>query len=283
MAAIEIVSRNVYAGMTLCTAQGLIIDYHVVVRIPQSSSTPTTNTLFIPEKTVQFITIKNRIMNLHDSPLTTVTTDSMAAPSTSPLKKHTFPSTYQHSERGSTPSTPNNHPYAIKTTATAVLTRSNSSGHTAQFTHVYIPTTPSRSSLQKHRYSKSDVGRITEPRPLPAPPSLGSPEKKHASLERSKNSEDLLFPPLRTRRSETLPSAAAPPLPSPVKIDDLPSNPRVWTTSQLASYLMTALRVKSGDSLPLALPIAKDIALFIKEARLNGRAFLRLNGHDLEA
>lgn len=220
-------------------------------------------------------------MTSNDSSLMTVTND-MAALSTSPQKKHTFPSVYQPGERGSAPSTPNNHPYAIRTTSTAVLTRSNSSGHTAQFTHVYIPTTPSRSSMQKHRYTKSDIGRTTEPRPLPIPPALESPQKKNSSLERSKASEDLLFPPLRTRRSETLPSVAAPPPPSPVKIDDLPSNPRVWTTSQLASYLMTALRVKSGDSLPLPLPIAKDVALFVKEARLNGRAFLRLNENDLE-
>lgn len=223
-------------------------------------------------------------MNTNDSLITTVTTD-MAAPSISPQKKHTFPGLYSHIERGSAPSTPNNHPYAIKTTSTAVLTRSNSSsGHAAQFVHAYIPTTPSRSTMQKHRYSKSDVGRATaEPRPLPIPPALESPPKKHTSLERGKASEDLLFPPLRSRRSETLPSAPAPPLPSPVKVDDLPSNPRVWTTSQLASYLMTALRVKSGDSLPLPLPIAKDIALFVKEARLNGRAFLRLNEQDFEA
>jgi hypothetical protein len=83
-------------------------------------------------------------------------------------------------------------------------------------------------------------------------------------------------------RAETLPTLPNPPFPSPVKVDDLPSNPRVWSTSQLASYLITALRVRSGEALPLPLPVAKDVASFVRQERLTGRAFLRLNEQDLE-
>ena len=83
----------------------------------------------------------------------------------------------------------------------------------------------------------------------------------------------------RTKRADTLPT---PPPSSPIKLDDLPSNPKLWTTMQLASYLITALRVRSGENLPVPLAVAKDIATFVKEARLNGRLFLKLTGHDLE-
>ncbi|KAL5526694.1 hypothetical protein ACEPAF_8419 [Sanghuangporus sanghuang] len=184
-------------------------------------------------------------------------------------------------ERGSTPSTPNQHPYAIKTTSTAVLTRSNSTGYAAPHQHVYIPSTPTSNS--KHRHSKSDLSRPS-PRPLPIPPSLESPSKARGGHGYT-SSEELVFPSVRAR-ADTLPNASGVSLsasPSPVKADDLPSNPRVWTTSQLASYLITALRVKSGEVLPLPLPVAKDIAAFVKEARLNGRSFLRLNEQDLES
>lgn len=180
-------------------------------------------------------------------------------------------------ERVSTPSTPDQHPYAIKTTSTSVLTRSNSRGLAASRQHLYIPNTPSPAS--KHRYSKSDVSRPS-PRPLPIPPALESPTKERKGHAYT-SSDECLFPSVRTR-ADTLPSGPSPSPASPVKVDELPSNPRVWTTSQLASYLITALRVKSGEALPLPLPVAKDIATFVKEARLNGRAFLRLNEQDLE-
>ncbi|THH04258.1 hypothetical protein EW145_g5655 [Phellinidium pouzarii] len=205
--------------------------------------------------------------------------------STSSPQKKSFPVFVpdgHRGERGSAPSTPNQHPYAIKTTSTALLTRSNSSGHAAHTQHAYVPTTPSPSS--KHRYTKSDITRtaVHSPRPLPMPPSLDTPSK-YLNGHNHTSSEDFLFPTHRTKRADTLPSTPALPPPSPVKVDDLPSNPRVWTASQLSSYLITALRVKSGESLPLPLPVTKDIAAFVKEARLNGRAFLRLNEQDFES
>ena len=209
----------------------------------------------------------------------------MSAIIASSPEKKPFPITSPNGcrvERGSAQSTPNQHPYAIKTTSTAVLTRSNSTGYAASHQHVYIPSTPPTSN-SKHRHSKSDVSRPS-PRPLPIPPSLESPTKPRNGHGYT-SSDEITFPSLRSR-ADTLPNAtntSLPTSPPPLKAEDLPSNPRVWTTSQLASYLITALRVKSGEVLPLPLQVAKDIAAFVKEARLNGRSFLRLNEHDLEA
>lgn len=171
----------------------------------------------------------------------------------------------------------NTHPYAIKTTSTSVLTRSNSTGFASTQQHFYIPTTPSPSP-SKHRQSKSDLitPARSSPRPLPIPPSFESPARPT-----NKGVADGQVFPQRVR-AETLPSSPNPTLPSPVKVEDLPSNPRVWTTSQLASYLVTALRVRSGETLPLPLPVAKDVATFVRQERLTGRAFLRLTEQDLE-
>lgn len=203
-----------------------------------------------------------------------------SAVATSPEKK-SFPVV---GERSNTSSTPNRYPYAIKTTSSAILTRSNSTGYAASHQHVYIPNTPSPGgTTAKHRHSKSDLSRPS-PRPLPIPPSLESSPTKNYKGHGYTSSEELVFPSVSVRaRADTLPSTPNPPPPSPVKVDELPSNPRVWTTSQLASYLITALRVRSGEVLPLPLQVAKDIAAFVKEARLNGRSFLRLNEQDLES
>ena len=201
----------------------------------------------------------------------------MSAASSSP-ERRTFPILTPDSHRGGrgTTASTNQHPYAIKTTSTAILTRSNSSGFVAPHQHHYIPTTPSPSP-SKHRHSKSDLSQARpSPRPLPIPPSFESPTKP----SKKSVTDDELF--TQRTRAETLPTFPNPPLPSPVKVDDLPSNPRVWTTSQLASYLVTALRVRSGSVLPLPLPVAKDVASFVKQERLTGRAFLRLNEQDLE-
>lgn len=195
-------------------------------------------------------------------------------------------------ERSNPPPSPSHHPYAIKTTSTGILTRSNSTGFSAPTRHNYVPTSPSPSA--KHRYSKSDytTDRTADrailhpsPRPLPTPPSLGSPTKAGFELRGGyTSSEDLRnISSWRNHRSEAR-ALPTPPPSSPVKVDDLPSNPKLWTTTQLASYLITALRVRTADSRtpPIPLAVAKDIAAFVKDARLNGRSFLRLNEQDLE-
>ncbi|TFK93781.1 hypothetical protein K466DRAFT_580575 [Polyporus arcularius HHB13444] len=194
---------------------------------------------------------------------------------------------------------PNPHPYAIKTTSTGLLTRSNSSGHNLNATHnYYIPTSPSPSrsdSGKGHRSSKS-LNIVAEspsresPRPLPIPPALESPTfRRDGSGGYVSADEAATMPP---RRSETPPII---PLPSQTltfpepSVDDLPDNPKLWTPSQLATYLTTALRMtsngKPGEIEPIGLPslVAKDIAAFTKNARIGGRTFLRLNEEDLEA
>ena len=82
-------------------------------------------------------------------------------------------------------------------------------------------------------------------------------------------------------RAETLPAMPLTPEES-VEPVELPANPKLWTISQLSYYLMSALRVTagSGDGLPLA--IVHDIASVVREAKINGRLFLRLNEEDLE-
>lgn len=69
---------------------------------------------------------------------------------------------------------------------------------------------------------------------------------------------------------------------TPVKLEDLPTNPKLWTPTQLSSYLTTALRVRSGEVMSLPLPVARDIAAFIKESKINGRLFLRLCEQDFD-
>ncbi|KII95496.1 hypothetical protein PLICRDRAFT_170140 [Plicaturopsis crispa FD-325 SS-3] len=184
---------------------------------------------------------------------------------------------------------PNPHPYAIKTTSTGILSRSNSSGHTPQAARYhYVPPSPSRSRSptlnrgQGHRYSKSLSSEL--PSPLPAPP--GFPSTSPTRSESGSVTDDLSTPSYRrTKRADTLPSNGTAPAPNALEDLELPSNPKLWTPSQLASYLTTALRVRGsgGDSAAvLPLRVAKDVAVSVRESGIGGKAFLRLNESDLE-
>uniref|UniRef100_D8PWS5 Expressed protein n=1 Tax=Schizophyllum commune (strain H4-8 / FGSC 9210) TaxID=578458 RepID=D8PWS5_SCHCM len=70
----------------------------------------------------------------------------------------------------------NAHPYAIKTTSTGILSRSNSSPQHPpshyKSSHHYVPAAPKKSErparIHGHRYSRSLTS--DSPRPLPAPP-----------------------------------------------------------------------------------------------------------------
>ena len=193
--------------------------------------------------------------------------------------------------------TPNLHPYAIKTTSTGLLTRSNSSSQNIHVSrHYYVPPSPtakkneeavrppqmSPSSRKTHRLSRSLSGVDSfEPpnkRPLPTPPPHPS---TLPSCEPSANSEQWVTPK-RPKRTETLPLTIPDPDITPVKLEDLPTNPKLWTPSQLSSYLTTALRVRSGEAMSLPLLVARDIATFVKESKINGRLFLRLCEQDLD-
>jgi hypothetical protein len=176
---------------------------------------------------------------------------------------------------------PNPHPYAVKTTSTALLSRSNSSHNSqAPKTH-YVPLSPGPSPTRPsqkahgHRYSKS----LSDESPSPLPIPVGANKLATAST-----STPLYPAPLgRSKRADTLPSVRsetivtlAPPL------EDLPSNPKQWTPAQLSSYLITALRVRSGETMSLPLLVARDIANFVRERGMTGKAFLRATETDLE-
>jgi hypothetical protein len=167
---------------------------------------------------------------------------------------------------------PNPHPYAIKTTSTGILTRSNSTTSQNTSKHFYVPQSPSRSNSfqaksKNHRLSKSlstDPLPSPNPRPLPTPPTDvddWTSHKWNKPADISSGSHG---------NSNT------------VKLEDLPSNPKIWTPSQLSSYLTTSLRVRSGETLLLPLPVIRDITAFVKETKINGRLFLRLSEQDLE-
>ncbi|KAK0472019.1 hypothetical protein IW261DRAFT_1424628 [Armillaria novae-zelandiae] len=182
---------------------------------------------------------------------------------------------------------PNAHPYPIKTTSTGLLTRSNSNASPQQpsTTHHYVPSpspSPSRpNSASKlngrgHRYSRSLSTDL--PRPLPIPP----PSPSHSTGDVFSNSTSEGSPARRPKRSETLPT---PPGVGPRRLpalDDLPTNPKSWTPSQLSLYLSTTLKVRSGETLQLPAPVAQDIAAFVRESKITGRSFLRMKEEDLE-
>ena len=174
-------------------------------------------------------------------------------PPTSPPSSNTiiFPANRQE-----TAVKPNPHPYAIRTTSTGILTRSNSSGHnSAASHHRYVPLSPTPHS-RRHRYSKS---LTEEPQPLPIPPTLTG-----------------------NGRYESRSGAV-------LSQEDLPSNPKLWNSSHLSTYLRTALRVvsdghwsscESDQLLPVS---AVEIVIdFVNEARMTGRIFLRLSEEDLK-
>ncbi|KAI0763316.1 hypothetical protein BD413DRAFT_211684 [Trametes elegans] len=199
---------------------------------------------------------------------------------------------------------PNPHPYAIRTTSSGLLTRSNSSGYNAKaIRHYYVPPPPNpiRSDSSKgHRPTKS-LNSMSEsptresPRPLPKPPALDIPSViQNGSSHGGYVSADEMSaqPRRRPRRSETMPIISLPTaglLAPPPSIEQLPENPKLWTPSQLAIYLTSALRVTSGnkpgeiESIGLPPLVAKDIASFVRSARIGGRTFLRMNEEDLEA
>lgn len=193
--------------------------------------------------------------------------------------------------------TPNPHPYAIKTTSTGLLTRSNSTCQNIHVSrHYYVPPSPTakkheeavhspqRSSPQRrtHRLSKSlsgvDPFELPGTRPLPTPPPHPSTLPSHEPSAGS----DQWVTPRRPKHTETLPTTIPDLDLTPVKLEDLPTNPKLWTPSQLSSYLTTALRVRSGESMSLPLPVTRDIATFVKESKINGRLFLRLCEQDFD-
>ncbi|KAF9790340.1 hypothetical protein BJ322DRAFT_1134743 [Thelephora terrestris] len=193
--------------------------------------------------------------------------------------------------------TPNFHPYAIKTTTTGLLTRSNSTSQNVHVSrHYYVPPSPTRKheetgvhqpqtlqhSRRTHRLSKSlsGVDSFESPpkRPLPTPP----PHPSFLPSYESSADPDQWATPKRSKCADNLSSALTDLELAPVRFEDLPANPKLWTPAQLSSYLTTALRVRSGETMSLPLPVARDIATLVKQSKINGRLFLRLCEQDLD-
>lgn len=184
---------------------------------------------------------------------------------------------------------PNPHPYAIRTSSTGLLSRSNSSGHntaTSRHHYVPVPTSPThrRDARRSHKHTKSlnedPYVERGSPQPLPVPSSFISNAR---SGLKGMSSEQL---PQR-RRAETLPpnlTGSNVPADILAAAEDLPSNPKLWGPSQLASYLLTALRTRGldmDDSANLSASAIPAVAEYVQNIKLSGRIFLRLNEEDM--
>lgn len=204
------------------------------------------------------------------------------------------------------PIQPNAHPYAIKTTSSALLSRSTSSPYSANHTrHHYVPPPPSRipiGTVVRHHHSSSlssvegelcDVkGAHTMPAPLPTPPSVVVSSQDNP---KNANQPELTH---RVRRAETMPSNATEPITENHSYDQkhefshvqdctlelyvgLPPNPKQWNTDELITYLKTSFKFGStanGDKEDSSLV---DILECVRTRGLTGRELLRLTNADL--
>ena len=115
----------------------------------------------------------------------------------------------------------NEHPYAFKSTSSAILTRSNSIGNNSRHSHhSYTPAAPptpglSRSQSTSHRHTRS-LSNVAPPAPLPMPLSPSTPARP-GSFDASSSA------PYHVKRRETLPSFP-PPIQTinEMKLSDLP-------------------------------------------------------------
>ncbi|KAF5339659.1 hypothetical protein D9758_015605 [Tetrapyrgos nigripes] len=165
---------------------------------------------------------------------------------------------------------PNAHPYAIKTTSTGILSRSNSttSNYQRETRHSYVPTSPvagspirhprQRPAGQGHRKSSASFSGSESPRPLPTPPPSavdGIPSTPPPRVRPFPHRTDP-FAGVDSHNSfggddlswirRPVPIAPTSATNSAADLADLPPNPKLWTPSQLSAYLTTALRVRSG-------------------------------------
>ncbi|THH18951.1 hypothetical protein EW146_g2101 [Bondarzewia mesenterica] len=197
----------------------------------------------------------------------------------------TSPFTLKSPNHQNHPLKPNPHPYAIKTTSTALLSRSNSSGHAAQASHYYVPPHPNRSPTRSptnrkseyrgHQYSTSLTGSdIVPASPIPIPSPLPIPFPFDPSAPR---------PPTHPigRQSRAFEEADAR---GDVAVIFERGRCRFGRASgRLAAYLASALRVRPGDAVVMPVPVVRDIAVWVRESGISGRVFLRWDEEDLEA
>jgi|SRR5712671_2485696 len=173
----------------------------------------------------------------------------------------------------------NPHPYAIKTTHTALLSRSNSSGHNTPSKYVYTPSTGTLSrsptkhahDYRSHRYSTSLSGELPFPIPSPLPSPTHPPRSEFEGDSVPRRSRADTLPTYLTDNDVVLSTEPS---------EDLPLNPKTWTPSQLSVYLTRALRVRSGERLPER--VAQDITSWVRREGVSGRAFLRWTDENLK-
>jgi hypothetical protein len=132
---------------------------------------------------------------------------------------------------------------AIKTSSSAVLTRSNSAGHRYNTNHHYLPISPSKSPIgtkqsryvPSNKHSRSLPSAIGDPAmtppPVPMPPSSALPARlanqgqTNGDLGAFSDGEGIPpTPPLtwRVKRSETLPSMFPNRSDTEIGVQDLP-------------------------------------------------------------
>ncbi|KAH7341754.1 hypothetical protein B0J17DRAFT_647769 [Rhizoctonia solani] len=152
-----------------------------------------------------------------------------------------------------------------------------------------VVTSPSAPNLRRHsqsrehRHSKSMNLKETPP-PLPLP-TEALDTGYMSNNEYSDNRTEAVIRQWRMKRSETDPGLSGRSVEKRETLPSLPDNPRIWTPSQLAQYLLTALRFKgnkSSEGVSVPKPVAQDIANFVVKHKLNGRVFLRLQDRDIE-
>ncbi|KAF8554017.1 hypothetical protein OG21DRAFT_1463222 [Imleria badia] len=208
------------------------------------------------------------------------------------------------------PIQPNAHPYAVKTTSTALLSRSNTTPHSAHHTkHHYVPSPPSRiltGTRVRHRHSSSlssveaevcNVNGVrTIPEPLPTPPSIvvASPDNPSVPLWRA---DEPKFSH-QVKRVETMPSSATEPITENHSYDQkhefshdqdiraelyagLPPNPKQWNTGELTTYLETSFKSGSNSDGDKADSSLMNILECVRTRGFTGREILRLTDADL--
>ncbi|KAF8955706.1 hypothetical protein BDZ97DRAFT_1856370 [Flammula alnicola] len=242
-------------------------------------------------------------------------------PSPSPSPSPTG-SSHSHSYSGSSAfhsptkqTQPNAHPYAIKTTSTALLSRStSSSAQHASSVHRYVPVSPSspsdangqgidksRHRPSRHRYSRSLTSDM--PLPLPPPPVAASstsyqhspspspsPSPTRPRASRNRASSLSSSEPEDNNDTPRRPVLLPPPVsfyPSSSHFMTLPpaQDPNSWTPEQLAAYLQTNLLSLASMVTPNGrredpTAAATEIAAFVRREGISGRAFSELTEGD---
>ncbi|WVQ80341.1 hypothetical protein IAT38_002446 [Cryptococcus sp. DSM 104549] len=178
------------------------------------------------------------------------------------------------------------HPYAIQSTASSVLTRSNSSPAKSPVPLAHRPsrsmsslhnvlegpsvTTPSGAGAVGAASASSVGGRYAKPKSLKE-----LEEERRRSLD-SPSASGGTRP--GARRSGTLPDflMGSGGREKRVKEVELPMNPKLWTPSELAQYLAYELRTGGvdGTGKVLPAPLVEDIKVWVLRQQVSGKTFL---------